>query len=372
METPIILVPGIKGTTLVNINTLNFDTIYSGVQSVYETIADLELREDALFETSPRAIIERGDVEDLAYREIVSQLSRKTPCPVYIFGYDWRKSCHVNGRKLKRFVEYLKAKLGAEQFHFVTHSMGGVVFGCFLKELRGQYALVNKAVLTVCPFLGSIHALISLIVGEGGIKFPLFNSNDEFRKIARTFPSVYELIPMYQDAVVCESKQPFDLYNRKQWQSNIADDSMFQRRLQELREFRNPANPAAMDLRQLPEDVRQRMLIVAGRNERTKVQVTVNDQTSHNRVTNFFDFDNNSDDGEASYGDGDGTVPFQSAIAYKGDIVTLAVRSKWTDGATHGFFLNDGRVQTIIKRFLNAETEFPEWWNDISGSVTRV
>ena len=77
MDIPTILVPGIKGTTLVNTNTLDFDTIWSGIQCKFETIFDLELQLEPRFETDPRSIIERSDVEDLAYKEAVVILERE-------------------------------------------------------------------------------------------------------------------------------------------------------------------------------------------------------------------------------------------------------------------------------------------------------
>ncbi|HOV88290.1 MAG TPA: alpha/beta hydrolase, partial [Syntrophobacteraceae bacterium] len=148
---PTIFIPGIKGTTLVNTNTLDFDTIWSGIQCKFETILDLELCENTRFEISPKVIIERGDIEDLAYREAVVILERKIKTPVFIFGYDWRKSCAENGRRLKAFVDYLQEKLSISCFNFLTHSMGGMVFSCYLKELRGNYETVDHAVMTVCP-----------------------------------------------------------------------------------------------------------------------------------------------------------------------------------------------------------------------------
>ena len=39
----VVFIPGIKGTKLVNTNLVNFDTIWSGLQSNFETIQDLEL-----------------------------------------------------------------------------------------------------------------------------------------------------------------------------------------------------------------------------------------------------------------------------------------------------------------------------------------
>ncbi|MGA1870862.1 MAG: lipase/acyltransferase domain-containing protein [bacterium] len=367
MSIPTILVPGIKGTTLVNINTLDFDTIWSGIQSKFETIYDLELQLNPSFEKEPKSIIERSDVEDLAYREALVVLEKEIKSTIYIFGYDWRQSCRENGKRLKKYVDYLKAKLKTDKFNFLTHSMGGILFSCYLKELNGKYDEIAGAVLTVCPFHGSVNALIALIIGEGGIKFPFFNSNDIFRKIARTFPSVYELAPIYRDAVVFDPTYkpniPFDLYETSHWQSNIVDD-MFMRRLSELKQFRID-NPAMLDLASLDKSVRKRMVIIAGRGEKTKKRVVVKKKTPDKTAENFFDF-------KQPDGDGDGTVPFESATIYKSSILTLEVESKWYDGATHGFFLNDGRVQTVIKRFFKNDIAHKEWWTDIARTVRKV
>ncbi|MBA4392634.1 MAG: hypothetical protein C0407_03680, partial [Desulfobacca sp.] len=323
---PIILVPGIKGTTLVNTNTLDFDTIWSGVQSKFETIFDLELKDDPRFETSARAVIERGDAEDLAYKEAVVIVERKTGRPIYIFGYDWRKSCQENGKRLKAFVEYLKEKLPTDRFNFITHSLGGVVFSCYLKELNNNFEEIDHTVLTVCPFQGSIMALVALLVGEGGINFPLFNPNDMFRKIARTFPAVYELCPTYPGAVNFEpgynSGIPFDLFNPKHWQTNISGEEMFLKRLSQLKAFRDQNNPAILNLGQLPEKVRSKTIILVGEGEKTTRTVTVKASSPNDRVENFFDFEQEKDQG-----DGDGTVPLESSTIYKDKILTLSVKS---------------------------------------------
>ena len=368
MDIPTILVPGIKGTTLVNTNTLDFDTIWSGIQSKFETIFDLELQLDPRFETEKKAIIERSDVEDLAYREAVAILGREVNSTIYIFGYDWRKSCRDNGKLLNLYVEYLKEKLKKDTFNFVTHSVGGMIFLCYLNEINPNYDHIAHAVMTVCPFQGSINALIALLVGEGGVKFPLFNSNDIFRKIARTFPSVYELCPVYDQAIAFDKdykpRSSFNIYNPKHWQTNISKEKMFKSRLSDLKDFRVD-KPAMIDLSTLDKETRGRMVIIVGKGEDTKGRVVVEEKTPDGKSDNFFNFDQDLHDG-------DGTVPLESATFYKNDVLTLAVDSKWYDGATHGFFLNDGRVQTVIKRFLKNDTSWKEWWTDIARTVEEV
>jgi hypothetical protein len=221
----------------------------------------------------------------------------------------------------------------------------------------------------VCPFKGAVNTLVGLIKGEGGIKFPFFNSNDEFRKIARTFPAVYELCPTYKAAVTFDPQHPlagqqFDVTDPKQWQLNVSTTPMFQKRLDGLKAFLR-GNPGPVNLARLNKEIRERLLIVVGSGEKTKTSVIIKKEDPNHRIKNFFDFDQDEKDG-------DGTVPFISATHYKNGVLTLSVKSKWYDKATHGFFLNDGRVQSIIRRFFANDTANPKWYSDIGDTVRVV
>lgn len=374
MTVPTILIPGISGTKLVNTNTLNFDTIWSVVQSKYESIYDLKLKQDSRFEENQNSIIERCDVEDISYREAVFVLERKMNKigPIYIFGYDWRKSAVDNAKRLADYIDYLKQKLSVNSFNFVVHSMGGIVFSCYLKRLQGNYNIIERAVYVACPFEGSVRALVALTTGEGGIQFPLFNSNDKFRKIARTFPSVFEMCPTYKDAVVFENGSEFDLFNPDHWQSNIGDDDikMFLTRITQLKTFRDKANPGMLNLKELPLEVQRKFLIIAGEGEETKNRVIVQPRSPDRRAKNYFNFDSPNSIG------GDGTVPLESSTIYKDVILTLAVKKKWNNIAMHPLILNDGRVQSLITRFLlNNTSGFSvgsPWWSVLDGSIRQL
>ena len=67
--------------------------------------------------------------------------------------------------------------------------MGGLVLSTYIKSLNiaERNKIINKAIFTVPPFLGSIEASFNLTIG----KSRLFNSSDDFRKVSRTFPSIY-------------------------------------------------------------------------------------------------------------------------------------------------------------------------------------
>jgi uncharacterized alpha/beta hydrolase family protein len=121
---PIILIPGIQGTRLSNTNDTDFRMIWSGVKKFFSDIHKLTLKEDGVSDKKDEVIIERADVEDMAYSEIVNYL-RDLGYPVYIFGYDWRKSNLHSASKLNAFIKSLQKKLGPTKFNFLTHSMGG-------------------------------------------------------------------------------------------------------------------------------------------------------------------------------------------------------------------------------------------------------
>ena len=241
-KNPIILVPGIQGTKLANINKKDFDTIWSGVRKFYDNIHDLALHIDGTTDLKNEIIVERMDVEDLAYSEIINYL-RAQGYPVYIFGYDWRKSNLETAEKLLEVSLMIKKKHRGYRINYLTHSMGCLVVSGLYKitsKTRINY-LVDRVIFTVPPFLGSCEAVFNLIIGRSR----LFNSSDDFRFIARSFPAIFELCPVYEDAMAYDApNMPFDIYNYAHWQQNPASGSydtikqQYTERLKNLKEAR--------------------------------------------------------------------------------------------------------------------------------------
>ena len=107
------------------------------------------------------------------------------------------------------------------------------------------------------------------------------------------------------------------------------------------------------------------MLILVGTNEKTEESVLV--KRKNGQVANFFDLD-----GAKLSPDGDGTVSGKSSKFYRNEILTLEVKSKFFDGVGHGLFLNDGRVQDVILRFLRKKNKRESWYTVVSGTVSKV
>ncbi|UZS00202.1 lipase family alpha/beta hydrolase [Chondrinema litorale] len=378
MKKPIIIIPGIQGTKLSNINKNDFDTIWSGIHKYFDNLYDLTLELDGETDKTKEVIIERQDVEDIAYSEIINFLKHKG-YPIYIFGYDWRKSNIISGKKLYEFVRIIQKKHNISKINFITHSMGCLVFSGFFKQLSPKTEMQNiieKVIFTVPPFQGSVEAMFNIIIG----KSKLFNSSDDFRKIARTFPSIFELCPVYNDAISFnDSTTEFDLYNFEHWQqkNNLDDDTkeQFETRLNELKKVRCDNN-LIFDFSKLSVELRKNMLVIAGIGDETQKQLKVNSKSKI--VKNQFIFSKEDEDDN-----GDGTVHLKSAEVFKDYIKTVTVKSRWIekrlDGRIitanwHSFFLNNGRVQNIIKRFLEIETFSldTDWHTSVEGNTKII
>lgn len=369
---PIIFVPGIEATALANANTFDFDIVWNAYDTtgtaLFTKIAgqyiEEKLQRDPLFDARLESLIERNHIARLPYEKTFQNLSskmkeKKDPGPCYLFGYDWRMSNDVNGRRLLAFTNYIKAKLGAsnvpfEGFRFITHSMGGLVFSCYLRHLNGNYADIDRALLCAPPFQGSPYALVHLIKGAGGPKSLLnsiFGRNEDIRKVVRTYPSLFELLPYYPKALVFEkTTNEVDLLVMANWQSNVYDDdpTLFEDRLVALRQFRQAQ---LFNLEQLPADVRTRLLILAGTEDKTLTQLQV--KPVHNQLNNFVMLDD-----KYKMASGDGTVPQPSSTIYKEAVKTLVLPKRnifheLADAVDyHGLFLRDSRVQNIVFRFI--------------------
>ncbi|GEQ85130.1 hypothetical protein ULMS_06380 [Patiriisocius marinistellae] len=379
---PIILIPGIQGTKLYNVNLDDFSTHWSGVKKFYTNIHKLKLQRDGINDIGVETIIERADVENMAYSEIINYLKSKG-YRVFIFGYDWRKSNVDSARSLKKYVEVLRNKLNIGEFNFLTHSMGGLVLSAYLKILDDaeRNKIVSKAIFTVPPFLGSIEASFNLVIG----KSRLFNSSDDFRKIARTFPAVYELLPVFEDAYKFENPiteanyDPFNFYTYWQQVANADREDTIDKhefmayRLSKVREVRDQNN-LIFDLSTCSPEFRKKCIVVCGGNEDTKSHIKVHDRRDH--FKNFFDYEAIKEDEE-----GDGTVPHASASIFKDSVQTIRVGKKtlesWADSRMtgpdwHAFFLNNGRVQNVLQRFLKGDTHREDWYKSAGGRIEKI
>ncbi len=373
MPNHIILIPGIQGTTLYNTNEKDFVKLWSGIKKYFVNIHKLELQSDGIHDKGAETLIERADVEDLAYSEIINYL-RALGFRVYIFGYDWRKSNIETAKLLIKYVRRLSNKLNNNKFIFLTHSMGALVLSSFFRLLPRKDILkhLHRAVMTVPPFLGSVEAFFNLYIGRS----KLLNTSDDIRKVIRTFPSIYELVAVYKGIMEFEDgreKNIFDFdacwqhFKNPDREKTIKKNLLMRKKVKNLQQLRSDGNNLIYDFGKLNEKTRKKILVLLGTGEETREKIFVKNKSPNGALVNFFDFE------RFPKTEGDGTVHIKSASIFARNIDTIAVKSfEWETRLNshlimkdwHSFFLNNGRVQNIIKRFITCDdpAELPVNW----------
>jgi pimeloyl-ACP methyl ester carboxylesterase len=275
---PVIVIPGILGTELINAKTGEtvWPSAFRTSQEGLPISPDLAANRDDLI---PGKIIETVKLARLlpevyVYRDLLLALRRyagyrdgdwNNPSAdgyqdtFYVFPYDWRQDNVNNARELIRRIAQLKSKLQRPdlKFNIVAHSMGGLIarYAAMYGDadlppsdgpIRPTWvgaADISKIVMIGVPNEGSADAFATLVEGYSiteGLRrrVPLLNKLT-VEDVVRT-PSVFQLMP-HRDAVrfLDENLQPLavDLYDAEVWKrygwSVIYSSTEFRRRFVE-------------------------------------------------------------------------------------------------------------------------------------------
>jgi pimeloyl-ACP methyl ester carboxylesterase len=230
-KNPIIIIPGLTGSELVNSKTgeevwfknhrareddirlpispnlaSNRDDLVS--RDIIRSIKFLKfLPETEVYERLIDALQSRG-----GYREAkwLTATRRDTTDTFFVFPYDWRRDNVENAQLLIRSIETLKRRLGKPdlKFNIIAHSMGGLI--ARYAAMYGNTDLsatprptwsgakhFSKIFLLGTPNEGSIASLDVLLNGfsyvGGGLNLPFIQNITRFDVF--TLPSSYQLLP---------------------------------------------------------------------------------------------------------------------------------------------------------------------------------
>jgi pimeloyl-ACP methyl ester carboxylesterase len=255
---PVIVIPGILGTELINPKTGEtvWPSAFRTSQEGLPISANLEANRDDLV---PGKILEtvrlaRLVPEIYVYRDLLDALRRfagyregnwQNPGAdgdrdtFYVFPYDWRRDNVANARLLVQHIQRLKEQLQRPdlKFNIVAHSMGGLIAryaamygdadlppdGVAIRPTWQGAAHISKIVMIGTPNEGSSDAFATIIEGYSiteGLRrrVPLLNKLTAADAV-RT-PSVFQLMP-HRDAAkfLDENLQPIDvdLYDATVW-----------------------------------------------------------------------------------------------------------------------------------------------------------
>jgi pimeloyl-ACP methyl ester carboxylesterase len=255
---PIIIVPGLTGSSLVNSKTgeevcfkprrAKDDDIRLPISpnlsrnrdnlTVTDIIRKVEffkvLPEIEIYERLINALETRGGYREAKWNTATAKDAEDT---FYVFAYDWRRDNVENAQLLIQKIELLKRRLGKPglKFNVVAHSMGGLIAryaamygGADLPAGTPQPTWAgarnfDKIFLLGTPNEGSISSLDALLNGfsyiGGGLNLPFIQDISRFD--AFTIPAIYQLLP-HEGALLSydENLKPVtvDLYNPAEWE----------------------------------------------------------------------------------------------------------------------------------------------------------
>ncbi|CAN5802125.1 hypothetical protein BH20ACI4_BH20ACI4_34130 [soil metagenome] len=271
-KAPIIIVPGLTGSELVNkktgdvvwfqksrakdddirlpispVLTRNRDSLV--VKDIIRNIKFLKfLPEVEIYDKLLVSLEKRGGYQEGKWDAPPKDGYQDT---FYVFAYDWRRDNVENARLLMRKVNALKTKLRKPnlKFNVVAHSMGGLItrYAAMYGDSdlpRGKASPTwagsrnfDRVFLLGTPNEGSVTSLQAVLNGfsyiGGGLNLPFVQDVSKFDVF--TIPSIYQLLPHNGTFnVYDENLQPLkiDLLDPKVWDTydwNIINDENFKK-----------------------------------------------------------------------------------------------------------------------------------------------
>lgn len=257
-KTPIIIIPGLTGSDLVNSKTgeevwfrarrskdddlrlpispdLSKNRDNLTVKGIIRKVEFFKvLPEIEVYERLIDAVQTRGGYREAKWTTAARKDAQDT---FYVFAYDWRLDNVENAQLLIRKIETLKRRLGKPslKFNIVAHSMGGLI-----ARYAAMYGGANlptgvprptwagarnfdKIFLLGTPNEGSIMSLDALLNGfsyiGGGLNLPFIQDISRFD--AFTIPAIYQLLP-HEGSLLAydENLKPVtvDLYDPAEWE----------------------------------------------------------------------------------------------------------------------------------------------------------
>ena len=162
------------------------------------------------------------------------------------FLYDFRSDVRHGGERL--LTHLLENRPSGDRWRIVAHSQGGLLVAVASKLLAQQNndddrafsQLVSHVGFVATPFYGTVTAAAALLVGEE--LSPGFAPR--FRAIARTWPSLHQMLPAWPGSVRIrsaggETAAPFSTLADSAWPGVGVDPAMLARARQTRAQFLN-------------------------------------------------------------------------------------------------------------------------------------
>jgi pimeloyl-ACP methyl ester carboxylesterase len=220
-----LLIPGTGGTQLwkngvslghpkvLNAKLWLFNTIGMDVE---QTVADMSM-EHRPGQIAPVKSTLADASEVVPQHVLTAAYNQILPRVDEAFVYDWRGDIEFSAKQL--IDKLTEADLGGGKWKIVSHSQGGLVAlaaSQLYKALTGKpfSTLVKSLCLVAAPVRGALDSASALIEGRDLGAAAV----GEFRKIAGTWPAIYQMLPDWRALVNADgSVSPFTFLHTKTW-----------------------------------------------------------------------------------------------------------------------------------------------------------
>ena len=137
----------------------------------------------------------------------------------YKFAYDWRQDNRISARQLGAAIERWRGFHPGAQVWIIAHSNGGVVARWYI-EKEGGKEVVQRLFLMGSPIDGTPKAMRIAFGGADMLARPGFNPFNiaqRTRDMFRSFPSLYQLMPVKADFLRSTQDETVSAFDAGAW-----------------------------------------------------------------------------------------------------------------------------------------------------------
>jgi pSer/pThr/pTyr-binding forkhead associated (FHA) protein len=202
--TPVIFVPGTMGSEL----WLGSEKVWPNLNFLLKHPEIFRYSEDTRLK--PKGILNEMvivpnlisfDQYNLLGDYLVDELGYERENNFIEFAYDWRQDVRQSARELARFIEGWKVDA---PITLIAHSLGTLVSRYYVEKLGGK-SKIGRLLLIGGPHQGVPKIAANLLSGVDLLPFGLMGKR--LTEIIETFPSCYQILPLYPCGVDQNGKQ---------------------------------------------------------------------------------------------------------------------------------------------------------------------
>jgi len=201
---PVIIVPGILGTTLFNgQGEFIWPDLLRMVVSNNDNFLSEELllseHGDSLKPVNTGGVVKfieigfsRFELDTFKSLEVALEGNGyMDDSNLFYLPYDWRLDLATSKERLKQKIDTVKIQTGSDKVDIVAHSMGGLLVKSYISDYGSDS--VDKLIFVGTPHLGAPKAGKVLLAGD---RFGIpWLEEDRMRDLALNSPALYELLP---------------------------------------------------------------------------------------------------------------------------------------------------------------------------------